>query len=134
MPRHSTAAVKELPEDLPQELWAAERVWVHRSGHLLPLSPLYNGSGSRWAKGRTTSPPFTSSPVLAASPSPGRCHTGATGPSRTHPPCHPSASASTSNPHRHRQLTLEPLFLACLPGFLHAQGKHLQAACNQGWH
>ena len=40
-----------------------------------------------------------------------------------------SASASTSHPpHRQRQLTLEPFFLARLPGFLHAQGKHLQAA------
>jgi hypothetical protein len=43
MPRHSTAADKELPGDLPQELWAAERIWVHRSGHLPPLSPLYSG-------------------------------------------------------------------------------------------
>ncbi len=43
MPRHSTAADKELPEDLPQELWAAERIWVRRSGHLPPHWPLYDG-------------------------------------------------------------------------------------------
>ncbi len=45
------------------------------------------------------------------------------------PPRRQSGSASTSPPHhRQRQLTLEPFFLASLPGFLHAQGKHLQAA------
>jgi hypothetical protein len=44
----------------------------------------------------------------------------------------PSASASTSRlHHRQRQLTLEPFFLASLPGFLHAQGKHPQAATPQ---
>jgi hypothetical protein len=26
MPRHNTAAGKELPEDLPQELWASEHI------------------------------------------------------------------------------------------------------------
>ncbi len=40
MTRHNTAADKELPEDLPQELWAADRVWVRRGGH---APPLYSG-------------------------------------------------------------------------------------------
>jgi hypothetical protein len=43
MARHNTAADKKLPEDLPQELWAADRVWVCRGGHAPPLSPLYDG-------------------------------------------------------------------------------------------
>ncbi len=43
MPRHITAADKELPEDLPPKLWAAERVWVRRGSHVPPLSPLYDG-------------------------------------------------------------------------------------------
>jgi hypothetical protein len=41
--RHNTAADKELPEDLPQELVAADRVWVCRGDHAPPLSPLYDG-------------------------------------------------------------------------------------------
>ncbi len=40
MPRLNTAADKELPEDLPQELWATERVWVQCGGH---MPPLYEG-------------------------------------------------------------------------------------------
>jgi hypothetical protein len=43
MTRHNTAADKELPEDLPRELWAADRVWVRRGGHAPPLSTLYDG-------------------------------------------------------------------------------------------
>jgi hypothetical protein len=43
MARHNTAADKKLPEDLPQELWAADRVWVCGGGHAPPLSPLYDG-------------------------------------------------------------------------------------------
>ncbi len=39
-PRHNTAADKELPEDLPQELWAASRVWVSSGGN---VPPLYDG-------------------------------------------------------------------------------------------
>jgi hypothetical protein len=81
--------------------------------------------------GRTTSPPPSSSPAPTAPPSPQRGYPGTAGPawSSPRPPRHPSASASTSPPHhRQRQLTLEPFFLASLPGFLHAQGKHLQAA------
>jgi hypothetical protein len=42
MPRHNTAADKGLPGDLPQELWAADRVWVRRGGHAPPLAPLYD--------------------------------------------------------------------------------------------
>jgi hypothetical protein len=42
MPRHSTAADKELPEDLPLELWATQHIWVQR--HMPPLSPLCDGS------------------------------------------------------------------------------------------
>ncbi len=44
MPRHSTAADKVLTKDLPQELWAAERIWVCRTGHLPPHWPLCDGS------------------------------------------------------------------------------------------
>jgi hypothetical protein len=33
MTRHNTAADKELPENLPQELWAANRVWVSQGSH-----------------------------------------------------------------------------------------------------
>jgi hypothetical protein len=142
MTRHNTAANKELPEDLPQELRAADRVWVRRGDHAPPLAPLYDGpyasssaasatSGSRWATGRTTSPPPGSSPAPAEPPSPRRRRPGAAGPGRSSPipRRRPSASASTSAPpHRQRQLTLELFFLASLPGFLHAQGKHLQAA------
>jgi hypothetical protein len=40
LPRHNVAADRELPEDLPPDLWAAHRVWVHRCGH---LSLLYDG-------------------------------------------------------------------------------------------
>ena len=80
MTRHNTAANKELPEDLPQELRAADRVWVRRGDHAPPLAPLYDGpyasssaasatSGSRWATGRTTSPPPGSSPAPAEPPS-----------------------------------------------------------------
>ncbi len=43
MPRLNTAADKELPKDLSQELWAAERVWVRRGSHMPPLSPLFDG-------------------------------------------------------------------------------------------
>ncbi len=43
MTRHNTAADKELPVDLPWELWAADRVWVRQGGHAPPLSTLYNG-------------------------------------------------------------------------------------------
>jgi hypothetical protein len=42
MTRHNTAVDKELPEDLPQELWAADWVWVRRGGRAPPLSPLYD--------------------------------------------------------------------------------------------
>jgi hypothetical protein len=43
MPRHNTAADKELSEDLAQELWAVDKVWVCCCSHVLPLSPLYDG-------------------------------------------------------------------------------------------
>jgi hypothetical protein len=88
-------------------------------------------SGSRWATGRTTSPPPGSSPAPAGPPSPRRCRPGAAGPGGSSPLSRRrrSVSASTSPPpHRQRQLTLEPYSLASLPGFLHVQGKHLQAA------
>jgi hypothetical protein len=42
MPRHNTAADKELPEDLPQELWATDWVWVRRGSHASSLAPLYD--------------------------------------------------------------------------------------------
>ena len=73
--------------------------------------------GSRWATGRTTSPPPGSSPAPTEPPS-------RTGGSSPIPRRRPSASALTSLP-PHHQLPLEPFFLASLPGFLHAQGKHL---------
>jgi hypothetical protein len=43
LPRHNVAADMELPEDLPPDLWAADRVWVRRCSHVLPLTPLYDG-------------------------------------------------------------------------------------------
>ncbi len=39
--RHHTAADRELPRDLPQELWTAEPVWVRRFSHMPPFTPLY---------------------------------------------------------------------------------------------
>jgi hypothetical protein len=38
MTRHNTAADKELSEDLPQELWAADQVWVRPRA--TPRAPL----------------------------------------------------------------------------------------------
>ncbi len=34
---------RELPEDLPPDLWTADRVWVRRCFHVPPLTPLYDG-------------------------------------------------------------------------------------------
>jgi hypothetical protein len=34
---------RELPDDLLPNLWAADRVWVRRYGHVPPLMPLYDG-------------------------------------------------------------------------------------------
>jgi hypothetical protein len=53
---HNTAGDRELQEDLPQELWTAEPVWVRRWGHMPPLTPLYHG-------------PFLRHPSASASPS-----------------------------------------------------------------
>jgi hypothetical protein len=137
MTRHSTAADKELPEDLPQVLWAADRVWVRRGGHTPPLAPLSSTmapkpssssasatSGSSWVTGRTTSPLPASSPAPAAPQSPWRHHPGMASRSGNCPPRRPCASASTSRPrHRQRQLTLEPFFLPRLPGFFARPGE-----------
>jgi hypothetical protein len=99
MTRHSTAADKELPEDLPQELWAADRVWVRRGGAtrrpscLSTTAPTPSSSaasatsGSSWMTGRTTSPPPSSSPAPAVRPSPQRCRPGAAIPTAA-PPRH----------------------------------------------
>ena len=43
LPRHNTPTAKEHPEDLPPELWTADRVWVRRCGHVPPLTALYEG-------------------------------------------------------------------------------------------
>jgi hypothetical protein len=43
LPGHNVAADRELPEDLPPDLWAADRVWVRRCGHVPLLTPLYDG-------------------------------------------------------------------------------------------
>jgi hypothetical protein len=86
-------------------------------------SAAYATSKSSWATGRRTSPP----PLR-------RCRRHAATPrsSRLPLPHRPSASASPSHPHHcHRQLNLELLFLARLPGFLKAQRKHLQAATRK---
>jgi hypothetical protein len=129
MTRHNTAADKELPEDLPQELWAADQVLVHRGGHAPPLSSLYDGPYTvlqrslrhfRLQMGDREDNVSTSrlKPCTGGAPGVAARSSGAA-----------QASASTSHPpHRQWQLTLEPFFLASLPGFLHAQGKHLQAA------
>jgi hypothetical protein len=37
LPRHNVAADRELPEDLPPDLWTEDRVWVRRCGHVPPL-------------------------------------------------------------------------------------------------
>ncbi len=140
MTRHNTAADKELPEDLPLELWAADCVWVRRGGHAPPLSTLYDGPyavlqrslrhfrlqlGNREDNVSTSRlKPCTGGAAVPMAAPPWRGW-----PRREPPAAPPSASYSTSRPHhRQRQLTLEPFFLASLPGFLHAQGKHLQAA------
>jgi hypothetical protein len=98
----------------------------------LSSSAASTSSGSSWAKGKTTSTPSASSPAPAVLPSPWQHHPAVAGPARNRPPpprC-PNVSASTLRPcHRQRQLTLEPFFLASLPGFLASPGgKHLQAA------
>jgi hypothetical protein len=106
MTRHNTAADKELPEDLPQELWAADRVWVRRGGHAPPLAPLYDG-------------PYT---VLHRSLRHFRLQMGNrednVSTSRLKPCAGGAAIPMAAAPRRDRPL----------PGFLHAQGKHLQAA------
>ncbi len=76
MTRHNTAVDKELSEDLPQELWVADRVWVHRGGTHGPFTTAPTLSSS-WATGRITSPPPGSSP--AAPPSPWQSAPGPTG-------------------------------------------------------
>ena len=43
LPRHNTSPAKEPPEDLPPELWTADRVWVRQCGHVPPLTALYEG-------------------------------------------------------------------------------------------
>ncbi len=71
LPRHNVAADRELPEDLPPDLWAADRVWVRCCGHVPLLTPLYEGSaacvpsGSRLAARRTLSRPSASSPAAS---------------------------------------------------------------------
>jgi hypothetical protein len=128
MPRLNTAADKELPEDLPQELWAAERVWVRCGAHMPPLSPLYDGPykvlqhslrhfrlqmGDREDKISTSrlKPCTSDSFIPTAAPS--------RRPGKTCPPPlrRPSMSASTSHPYSQRQLTLELFLMAHLPGF-----------------
>jgi hypothetical protein len=42
LPRQNVAADRELPEDLPPDLWTADRVWDRRCGHVPPLTPLYD--------------------------------------------------------------------------------------------
>jgi hypothetical protein len=44
LPRHNTAADRELPEDLPQELWTTERVFVRPLRPVPPLAPLYTAT------------------------------------------------------------------------------------------
>jgi hypothetical protein len=41
LPRHNSST--ELPSELPAELLSAPLVWVHRSGLVPPLQPLYDG-------------------------------------------------------------------------------------------
>jgi hypothetical protein len=117
LPRHNTAAVRELPEDLPQELWTAKCVWVRCCG-LVP--PLIDGLYSvlqlslrhfkRQMGDREDFPPPASSPAQATPPWHPR-HTA--GPGGSHPllPCRPSPTASPSSLHHRRQkLTLKNCF------------------------
>jgi hypothetical protein len=40
LPRHNTTAYRELPQDLPQELWTTKCVWVRYCGP--GATPIYN--------------------------------------------------------------------------------------------
>jgi hypothetical protein len=97
MTRHNTEADKELPVDLPRELWAVDRVWVrqaatHRPSRPSTTAPMPSSStdsatsSSSWATGRTSSPPPASSPAPAVPPSPWWRHPSTAGPAGNRPP------------------------------------------------
>jgi hypothetical protein len=143
LPRHNVAADRELPEDLPPDLWTADRVWVHRCGHVPPLTPLYNGPyaviqrslrsfklqmGGKEDKISTSRlKPCSSSTLTAAPPTRGRprLHPTADPPPRR--PASADGSVSTSPPNQRPQ-TLEPFFLPSQAGFLNAQRRRPRAA------
>ncbi len=124
MTRHNTLADKELPEGLPQELWATECIWVRTRRPRATPTPSFSAASatpsSRWATGRTTSPPPGSSPAPVVPPS------------RLGGGNHPPIKRICFN------LTPSPLPAEADPGtifpshacqvFLHPQWKHLQAA------
>jgi hypothetical protein len=132
LPRHNVAADRELPEDLPPDLWAAHRVWVHRCGH---LSLLYDGPyaviqrrlrffklqiGGKEDKVSTShlEPCSTSTPTMTP-PTPSAAH--------HRRPASADGSVSTSPPYQRLQ-TLEPFFLSSQTGFLNAQRRGPRAA------
>ncbi len=143
LPRHNVAADRELPEDLPPELWAADRVWVRRCGHVPPLTPLYDGPyavlqrslrafklkiGAKEDQVSTSRlKPCSSSTPTASLPTRGR--PGCTPPPtrlRRRQTANAGGSTSTSPPNQRPQ-TLEPFFLHSLAGFLYAQRRRPRA-------
>jgi hypothetical protein len=110
LPKHNVAGNRELPEDLPPDLWAADRVWVRLCDHVPPLTPLYDGPyavlqrslrafklqiGAKEDQVSTSRlKPCSSSTLTASPPTRGRprLHTAAAkqrapaGPLRPHPP------------------------------------------------
>jgi hypothetical protein len=89
--------------------------------------------GKVWTTGRTTSPPPSSSPPQRLHHPHKWRHQRMAAPYGGRPTRQPSASASPSHLYQCQQ-QLTPCFLACLPGFLHAQSKHLQVSTrNTTW-
>jgi hypothetical protein len=129
LPRHNVAADRELPEDLPPDLWAAGRVWVRRCGHVPPLTLLYDGPyaviqrslrafklqiGGKEDQVSTSRLKPCSSSTPTASP-----------PTRGRPRLHPAADLPpppTSPPNQ------QPFFLHSLAGFLNVQRRQPRAA------
>jgi hypothetical protein len=109
LPRHNTAADRELPEDLPEDLpqGVVDRQKVSGSAaaakyHPSPTSTMAPKpscssasatSSCRWPTGRTTSPPPASSPA-PATPLWHPRHTAGPGGSHTLLPCRPSPTVS----------------------------------------
>jgi hypothetical protein len=142
LPRHNVAADRELPKDLPPDLWAADRVWVRRCGHVPPLTPLYDGPyaviqrclrafklqiGGKEDQVSTSRLKPCSSSTPTASRRPTNAPGGTPPVTRRRQPASADGSASTSAPNQRLQ-TLELFFLHSLAGFLNAQSRRPRAA------